>query len=118
MSESEFTKLTEAIRVKDQMIATLLRESGVEFQRDVAKLNERINPNSTPETILRHIKREVEELEEAYGQEEAADVYILLCALAWRCGYSLHHIALLKMERNHQRKWGKPDKDGVVEHVR
>lgn len=118
MSESEFTKLTEAIRVKDQMIATLLRESGVEFQRDVAKLNERINPNSTPETILRHIKREVEELEEAYGQEEAADVYILLCALAWRCGYSLHHVAVLKMERNHQRKWGQPDKDGVVEHVR
>lgn len=118
MGESEVTKLKESIRVKDQMIATLMRESGVEFQRDVAKLNERINLNSTPETILRHIKREVEELEGAYGQEEAADVYILLCALAWRCGYSLHHIALLKMEQNHQRKWGAPDKDGVVEHLR
>lgn len=108
----------EIIRVKDQMIEALQQESAIAFQVAVNAWQDETFPHATPKSIMTHLKREVAELEEAYGEDEGADVYILLLALAGKVGYKLHAAARRKMLENYQRKWKQPDKDGVVEHVR
>jgi NTP pyrophosphatase (non-canonical NTP hydrolase) len=49
--------------------------------------------------------------------EELADVYILLCAVAGLTEIDLNLYVRDKMGVNKNRKWGKPDNDGVVEHI-
>lgn len=83
----------------------------------------RIIPN------LKHLKKEIPELIktiEDHGnpdetEMEFADCFILLFQAAARYGLTAKDIKLIcekKMEINKKRNWGKPDKDGVVEHVR
>jgi len=50
--------------------------------------------------------------------EEAADCVLLLLQFAYREGFSLQAEIVKKHAVNRQRKWGQPDEDGVVEHVR
>ncbi len=79
--------------------------------------------------IHAHVKREVDELQheiettpECCGREgiaeECADVFILLCSIAHICGFGLQDAVESKMAVNYCRKWGEPDFDGVVEHVK
>jgi NTP pyrophosphatase (non-canonical NTP hydrolase) len=89
---------------------------------------------------LHHLKKEVDETIEAINNEqintiendhdftlirktktEFADCFILLLNAASRYGMSvadLHTYAKNKMALNRSRSWGKPDENGVVEHIR
>ena len=79
--------------------------------------------------LHKHLSEEVAELGEAIDvhlidtmeaeavAEECADVFILLCSIAHLCDFSLRENVELKMGRNRARKWGKPDKDGVIRHL-
>jgi NTP pyrophosphatase (non-canonical NTP hydrolase) len=68
--------------------------------------------------VVAHLKKEVDELAESHDPEEAADCLILLLHHAHKCGYDLMIEAFKKFEINRQRRWGRPDEDGVVEHIR
>ncbi|MCP4897850.1 MAG: DUF550 domain-containing protein [bacterium] len=72
--------------------------------------------------IIKHLYREVEELDEAQTKgsipEEAADCYLLLLAVAHHEGFSLNVEAEKKLKVNRTRTWGEPDAEGVREHVR
>ena len=81
-------------------------------------------PQSTAESVINHLKREIIELEEAVKnptsfniQQEAADCQILLWHLAHKCHFNINEEAADKHRVNKHRKWGKPDAEGVVEHV-
>ena len=75
-----------------------------------------------PESILQHLKKEIEELlEDPSSLEEYADVGILWLNAAKKAGYDvddLYFAIVGKMWVNKCRKWGKMDENGVVEHLR
>jgi hypothetical protein len=82
-------------------------------------------PHRTQHSIATHLRKEARELvgtddEPAteFPPDEMADVFLLLVALAKECGVDLAHAVAAKLEENYARTWGKPDADGVVEHVR
>lgn len=52
------------------------------------------------------------------AEEETADVVILALAFAGYLGFSLEDALIQKHSINLLREWGKPDADGVTEHVR
>lgn len=79
---------------------------------------ERNFPKSTPESICEHLRREVIELtERPNDSEEAADCILLLFHLAYKNNWNLEQAIIDKFEKNKARKWGRPDVQGVVEHV-
>jgi hypothetical protein len=71
---------------------------------------------------INHLRKEVGELlDEMDDITEWADCLMLLLDGARRRGIDIDAIVDAtwdKLEVNRQRKWGKPDADGVVEHVR
>lgn len=89
-----------------------------DFQKDVEEWENKTFPTSTAESILLHLNKEVKELTESHSPEEGADCFILLCHHANKCGYNLLEEAIKKMKINRKRKWGKPDKDGIIEHIK
>jgi NTP pyrophosphatase (non-canonical NTP hydrolase) len=96
-----------------------------DFQNRVGMWAESVFTRATPGSIVAHLRREVEELGAATHLgpwedevEEAADCLLLLLHLAHKRGYSLLAAATAKFGENQQRRWGQPDAEGVVEHVR
>lgn len=80
-------------------------------------------PKSTPQSVLKHLKKEVRELARAVRDgkgegEESADCILLLMALCGKRGLSLYDEVEKKFAVNLKRKWGKPNKQGFQEHVR
>lgn len=78
-------------------------------------------PNSSRETILRHLRDEVTELFAAQDDElphEIADCIMLLLHLAHKKGISARDVIREKFEICRKRKWGPPDEHGVVRHVK
>lgn len=81
----------------------------------------------SPMAPIHHLKNEVIELIEAYDRQdhreiglEFADCFILLLNGAAKYGILAEEIFDLvgrKMEINRQRKWGKPDENGVSQHI-
>ena len=75
-----------------------------------------------PESILYHLKKEIDELiQEPMSLEEYADVGILWLSAADKAGYKideLYFAMIGKLMVNKSRKWGKPDENDVVEHLR
>lgn len=70
----------------------------------------------TPHSIATHLLREATELHQRPDAlDEAADVFMLLVGLT--DGRDLVGAVREKLERNRRRSWGKPDADGVVEHI-
>lgn len=90
-------------------------------------------------SISFHLQKEAKELTEALSifflgkevddhaknlidiGEELADVFMLLLDCTTHMGYDADDLvtaAFNKLEVNRQRKWGKPDKNGVVEHIK
>jgi hypothetical protein len=71
---------------------------------------------------LHHLKKEVDEvIENPTDIKEYADCFLLLMDCARLSGFNMDDIyfaAKQKFEENKQRKWGKPDVNGVVEHIR
>lgn len=88
--------------------------------------NQRVVP------ILYHLKKEVPELIESIQDRvvgtteedirlEFADCFSLLFDAASHYGYSAEDILKAMMDKldiNRKRKWGKPDENGVVEHLK
>lgn len=94
---------------------------------EVIKWQKKTFPEASPSSKLKHLKQEVDELESDifHGKEtvpsEFADCFLLLFGAAYACGYNWSDIWQFmdwKMEINKNRKWGKPDKDGVVNHIK
>jgi hypothetical protein len=77
--------------------------------------------NRTASPVIAHLIREVYELEETPEDiMEYADCFILLLQAAKLSGYDtddLIRASFAKMEINKNRKWGKPNADGSVEHI-
>ena len=89
------------------------------FQLEVGEWANETFPKATNKTIIAHMKREIVELENAQNiGEECADIYHMLLHLAYRNGFDLYSAARAKFKTNKLRKWGKPDHEGVVEHVK
>ena len=106
-----------------------------EVEPGVADWAERTFPEATLETVLKHLRREEDELAEAVGEQvgpELADCWMILAHLhrladraaaylverALDEGLDLAEEVKGKMAVNRARRWGEPDADGVVEHVR
>lgn len=89
------------------------------LQREIGEWGDRTFPQATPASIVAHLQREAAELKERpWSREEMADVAMLLCHLAHRQGIDLQTEVEQKFALNRMRKWGKPDAEGVVEHIR
>ena len=74
-------------------------------------------PSNTKDSVLVHLAKEVKELQEGHDPSEAADCLFMLIRHAELEGYSLEDELWKKFQINKKRKWGAPDKDGVIEHV-
>lgn len=73
--------------------------------------------SATNSSRAAHLRREAEELcRDPDDLEEAADIFMLLAHLTH--GRDLAGAVRAKLEKNKARKWGTPDAEGVVEHVR
>lgn len=102
------------------------------FQREVGEWAEKTFPKATDTSVAIHLGREVAELRSwcvaaDHGRApvpvvevagELADCFLLLLHLAHRFDISLLGAADYKFTKNQARTWGKPDAEGVVEHVR
>lgn len=93
------------------------------IQRKIGDWSRRTFPNSTVNSTMRHLWKEVAELDQAIDGkknenicEEAADVFILLVQLCNRAGIDLEASVREKHEENLNRQWGAPDEYGVVYH--
>lgn len=89
------------------------------LQGDINGWQDRTFPRSTLQSTYRHLTQEVEELgrtAEGEEAEELADVFILVCAVAGKCGVDLAQAVSEKMRVNLNRVWLEPDEHGVVYH--
>lgn len=73
--------------------------------------------------ILLHLRREVRELLDSEGRdvEEFADALMVLWHAAHVAGWPWQYVLQAtrqKLAKNRERKWGPPDAEGVIEHVR
>ena len=89
-----------------------------DFQEEVGNWGESIFGKSSQNSVVAHLKREVKELAESHEPDEAADCFLLLLHHAHKGGYDLFKEAQKKFGIIQQREWGKPDKDGVTEHLK
>ncbi len=92
------------------------------FQKFHGQWSDETFGKRNPTAPLYHLKKEVNELIEApYDIEEYADGFLLLIDAARIAGHTMEDIGLAmmdKFDKNRHRKWGKPDKNGAVEHIR
>lgn len=88
------------------------------LQKEIGDWGNKTFPQSSPRSVLAHFKKESNELITDETAVEAADCAMLLLHFAHKMGFSLHAQIRQKFEINKGRKWGLPDADGVVEHVR
>lgn len=76
-------------------------------------------PYATPQSAAAHLKREAAELfQDPYDGSEMADIFFLLIAVAHTAEIDLIAEVEEKLRINKNRQWGKPDAEGVVEHIR
>jgi hypothetical protein len=98
-------------------LALLSKPEAGEFQRMVGLWADRVMTESTNASICKHLQKEAKELTASYEPEEAADCFLILLHFAHRNKFDLLVKGKEKHEVNKRRKWGKPDKEGVVEHI-
>jgi Protein of unknown function (DUF550) len=79
-------------------------------------------PTQTVVSKIKHLRREVDELlANPHDRSEMADCFLLLLDIASRQNMTvaqLVEIAAQKLEINRRRQWGRPDAEGVCEHIR
>lgn len=97
---------------------------------EITQWQKEVFPQATKFSKLAHLEQELEELVMALHSEneteegkqfEFADCFLLLFGAASAHGMTYADICKSiddKMSINKNRKWGKPDKDGVVNHVK
>jgi len=89
------------------------------LQKEVgAWANKVFGKSQTTIGVINHLIKEVCELRDSNAPDEAADCLLLLFQHAHEQGYDLIEEAKKKHQINLKRKWGKPDKYGVIEHIR
>lgn len=90
------------------------------FIRDAATWADKQFSAATSASKAEHLRREAIELAESGGKdaEEMADVFLLLIHLSHGENVDLLEEARKKLAKNKARKWGTPDAQGVVEHLR
>lgn len=73
---------------------------------------------STPRSIINHLKEEFEELsDDPSDVEEMADMVMLIYHLAYKQGLDLVTAIEKKFRINQERKWGPVDERGVSNHI-
>jgi NTP pyrophosphatase (non-canonical NTP hydrolase) len=76
-------------------------------------------PTQQSGSIIKHIQKEISELEESPKDgEEMADIIILLCRVARNAGVDLMDEVERKFKIVQTRTWQAPDENGIIEHVR
>ena len=87
--------------------------------KEIARWAAETFPDSTPDAKLAHLRREFRELEAAPADpEEIADCIMILVHLGEGQGFDMEAELWRKLAINRARTWGKPDAEGVVEHIR
>lgn len=98
-----------------------MTEPWQEIQDKIGRFTDETFGGSTVESKMAHLREEIQEVIDAPEDKmEWADCMILLLDAARRAGLSmddLHQAIEDKLAINMKRKWGAPDKDGVVRHV-
>ena len=90
-----------------------------EIIKEINDWQDKVFTQATAESTAAHLLREAKELyDDPYDAGEIADIFILLAAVAHKTGVDIETAVERKMAINRLRTWGKPDKQGVVEHVR
>lgn len=97
-------------------------KSAIQFlQEDSSAWADETFGDRTPEQVLAHLKREINELIETPDDRlEYADCLILLLESAQLVGLSADDVVMAAFEKmgiNKKRKWGVPNDDGSVEHI-
>lgn len=88
------------------------------FQKELHNWQLKTFPQSTLLSKLAHLKKEVIELDQnPTDGYEMADIIMLVCGMAAIEGIDISSVLQEKFEINKNRKWGTPDKDGVVLHI-
>jgi NTP pyrophosphatase (non-canonical NTP hydrolase) len=96
-----------------------------QFQ-EITSWQDKTFPDATMQSKIAHLKKELEEVLDpdnsfAALRLEFADCFFLLFGAAHKAG--MDYVDIIgaishKFERNKNRKWGQPDKDGIVEHLK
>lgn len=94
------------------------------LQKRIDNWQRKTFPSSNELSKIKHLKKEIDELEEAIKEghskkeiaHEIADCVLLLFGIAGLQGINLLKAVRNKLKINMKRKWGKPDKDGVYFH--
>jgi NTP pyrophosphatase (non-canonical NTP hydrolase) len=96
-----------------------------ELSKEITDWQDATFTQATAESAAIHLVREVKELlldiqyhaSMSDRSKEIADCFLLICGVAHLSGVNLEEVVEEKMEINRNRVWGKPDADGVVEHI-
>lgn len=102
-----------------------MSKSLAEWIKEITEWQDSIFTQATPKSAAIHLKREAIEVldsichHDSVGLDfELVDVLLLTIGVAHLSGINLEEALDLKMFHNRNRAWGKPDADGVVEHIR
>lgn len=87
-----------------------------QFVNEVVTWQRETFPQSTTESVLSHLREEIQELQDDRSSEEAADVLLLLLAFADKEGFDLLEAAQQKMTINKQRQWTVTAQGGHTKH--
>lgn len=89
-----------------------------EVLADVLEWSNATFPDADPHSISSHLLLEAHELHRSPGDPgEIADVIMLVAHLAQKQDIDLVKAVADKLEICRKRTWGKPNKDGVIEHL-
>jgi hypothetical protein len=102
-------------------LKTPLGDSLIQLHIRVIDMQLKHFPQSTVQSLLKHLRKEVDEvMKNPQDDSEWADLVILLLGAAWRAQrtpWDLMHYAHEKMHINETREWpSEPDADGIYHH--
>jgi NTP pyrophosphatase (non-canonical NTP hydrolase) len=112
------------------MMPIIEKEALDGLQTEIGSWSDLTFPNSTLKTMMLHLRKEVQELDDEFHADEIfpkttskapheiADCIMLLFHMAHRIKASARDAIREKFEICKKRKWGLPDKDGCVQHVK
>lgn len=110
-----------------------MSKSFTEISQEITDWQDSVFTEATPLSAATHLQREVVELvfeiqklkfqpanhlDTSALEKEIADCFLLIVGVAHLSGINLEAAIEEKMKINRRRIWGKPDSEGVVEHVR
>lgn len=117
-----------AVAIRSSQITQKEEKMSKLFQQLIQEITEwqdSVFMEATPLSAATHLQREVRELifdlkngNPKSSESEMADCFLLIIATAHLSGVDLEAAIEEKMEINRNRVWGKPDAEGVVEHIR